>query len=272
MGKLDGKVAFITGAARGQGRAHAIKLASEGASIIAVDICSQIASVEYAMATPEDLDLTVKEVDALGRSITAHRADVRDRDALQAAYDAGVEALGPVDIVVANASIATLTPESGEAGWTDVLDVNLTGVYHTIEVARPSLVARGVGGSIVLTSSVAGLTGMVMNSPGGLAYTAAKHALVGLMRSYANMLAPHNIRVNTIHPGGVATPMLVNPVTEALFTNGAPEGMSDTGHALPVVLMEAEDMANAVAWLVSEDARYVTGVALPIDAGFTNRR
>ncbi|SKV64851.1 Short-chain dehydrogenase/reductase [Mycobacteroides abscessus subsp. massiliense] len=124
----------------------------------------------------------------------------------------------------------------------------------------------------MLTSSVAGLTGMVMNTPGGLAYTAAKHGLVGLMRSYANMLAPHSIRVNTIHPGGVATPMLVNPVTEELFANGTPEGMSDTGHALPVVLMPAEDMANAVAWLVSEDARYVTGVALPVDAGFTNRR
>ncbi|QOF29288.1 mycofactocin-coupled SDR family oxidoreductase [Mycobacteroides abscessus] len=272
MGKLDGKVAFITGAARGQGRAHAIKLASEGASIIAVDICAQIPSVEYPMATTEDLDLTVKEVDALGRAISAHETDVRDREALQAAFDAGVHDLGPVDIVVANAGIATLTPECGDDGWRDVLDVNLTGVYHTIEVARPSMVQRGAGGSIVLTNSVAGLTGMVMDNPGGLAYTAAKHGLVGLMRSYANMLAPHNIRVNTIHPSGVATPMLINPVTEKLFADGSPEGMSDTGNALPVVLMEPEDMANTVAWLVSEDARYITGVALPVDAGFTNRR
>lgn len=272
MGKLDGRVAFITGAARGQGRAHAVKLAAEGARIIAVDICAQIPTVEYPMATPDDLDITVKEVDALGGEILAVQADVRDRDALQAAFDTGVDKLGPVDIVVANAGIATLTSESGDLAWRDVLDVNLTGVYHTIEVARPSMVQRGAGGAIVLTSSVAGLTGMVIDNPGGFAYTAAKHGLVGLMRSYANLLAPHNIRVNSIHPSGVATPMLINPVTEALFSDGSPENMSDTGNALPVALMEPEEMANAVAWLVSDDARYVTGVALPVDAGFTNRR
>jgi SDR family mycofactocin-dependent oxidoreductase len=272
MGKLEGKVAFITGAARGQGRSHAIRLAQEGADIIAIDICQQIASVAYPMATPDDLAETAKQVEALDRRIYAAQADVRDAAALKQAFEAGTAELGPVDIVLANAGIApmSLGEQQGDA-WQDVVDVNLTGVFNTVETAIPSMIERGQGGAIVLTSSTAGITGIGGPTRGGLGYTAAKHGVVGLMRSYANILAPHRIRVNTVHPTGVNTPMVVNDVM-AEFLAQDPQMSNSMANALPVDMVEPVDISNAIAWLVSDDARYVTGVTLPVDAGFTNKK
>lgn len=271
MGKLDGKVAFITGAARGQGRSHAVRLAQEGADVIAVDICRQIDTVAYPMATPEDLAETARAVEALDRRIVAREADVRDRSALEAAFAAGVAELGPVDVVVANAGIAPLSTNPVPQEWQDVIDVNLTGVYHTVETAIPSMVERGEGGAIVLTSSTAGLTGIGGPNPGGLGYTASKHGVVGLMRSYANQLAPHRIRVNSVHPTGVRTPMIVNEVMQEFLEQDPQLGGALT-NALPVDMLEPVDISNAIVWLVSDDGRYVTGVTLPVDAGFVNKR
>jgi SDR family mycofactocin-dependent oxidoreductase len=270
-GKLEGKVAFITGAARGQGRSHAVRLAQEGADIIAVDICRQIDTVDYPMATPEDLDQTVKEVEALDRRIVARQADVRDEAGLKAAFDAGVAELGPVDIVLANAGIAPLSMHEKHEAWQDVIDVNLTGVFNTVEIAIPSMIERGEGGAIVLTSSTAGINGVGGPTRGGLGYTASKHGVVGLMRSYANNLAPHSIRVNSVHPTGVRTPMIVNDVMAEFL--GQDPSMSDAmANALPVDMVEAVDISNAIVWLVSDDARYVTGITLPVDAGYTNKK
>lgn len=271
MGKLEGKVAFITGAARGQGRSHAVRLAQEGADIIAVDICRQIDTVPYPMGTADELAQTVKEVEALDRRITTGQADVRDVAALQEAFDAGVAELGPVDIVLANAGIAPMSMRPQEQEWQDVVDVNLTGVYNTVRVAVPSMVEGGRGGAIVITSSTAGINGIGGNTPGGLGYTAAKHGVVGLMRSYANQLAQHSIRVNTVHPTGVNTPMVVNDAIQEWLTND-PSMANALSNALPVDMLEPVDISNAILWLVSDEARYVTGVTLPVDAGFTNKR
>jgi SDR family mycofactocin-dependent oxidoreductase len=271
MGKLDGKVAFITGAARGQGRSHAIRLAEEGADIIAVDICEQVESVPYPMSTPDDLAQTVKEVEALDRRIFARQADVRDRTELQAAFDAGVAELGPVDIVLANAGIAPMGLHETGDPWTDVVAINLTGVFHTVEVAIPSMIERGHGGAIVLTSSTAGNNGIGGPSNGGLGYTAAKHGVVGLMRSYANNLAPHSIRVNTVHPTGVNTPMIVNDAMQEFLAQD-PSLSNAMANALPVPMVEPVDISNAILWLVSDDARYVTGIMVPVDAGFSNKK
>ena len=268
MGKLEGKIAFITGAARGQGRSHAVRLAQEGADIIAVDICRQISSVPYPMATPDDLAETAKQVEALDRRIVAVQADVRDQAALKQALEAGTAELGPVDIVLANAGIAPMSLHEQGDPWQDVIDVNLTGVLNTVEAAIPSMIERGAGGAIVLTSSTAGLTGVGGPSRGGLGYTAAKHGVVGLMRNYANTLAPHRIRVNTVHPTGVNTPMVINEAFQE-FLQQEGEMPSSLANALPVPMVEAVDISNAIAWLVSDDARYVTGIALPVDAGFT---
>ncbi|MHA3704747.1 mycofactocin-coupled SDR family oxidoreductase [Jatrophihabitans sp. YIM 134969] len=271
MGKLEGKVAFITGAARGQGRSHAIRLAEEGADIIAVDLCAQIDTVPYPMATPEDLEQTVKEVEALDRRIFARPADVRDRGTLQAAYDAGVAELGAVDIVLANAGIAPMSMHPRAQEWDDVVATNLTGVYNTVEVAIHDMAERGSGGAIVLTSSTAGLHGIGGDTPGGLGYTAAKHGVVGLMRAYANNYAKHSIRVNTVHPTGVNTPMVVNDAMQEFLQND-PSMSEAMANALPVPMIEAVDISNAIAWLVSDDARYVTGVTLPVDAGFSIKK
>jgi len=271
MGQLDGKVAFITGAARGQGRAHAVKLASEGADIIAVDLCDQIASVPYPLATAEDMAATVKLVEDTGARIVAREADVRDRAALKTALADGIDELGRLDIVIANAGIA---PMADENAWQDVIDVNLTGVYHTVDVAMRPMIKQGDGGSIVLTSSVAGLVGIGAPVAGSLGYTVAKHGVVGLMRAYANFLASFSIRVNSVHPAGVNTPMIDNEFTRSWLEGLAQQhqGGPDMSNALPVQTLEAEDIANAVFWLVSDAARYVTGVTLPVDAGYVNKR
>jgi SDR family mycofactocin-dependent oxidoreductase len=271
-GPLTGKVALITGAARGQGRAHALRLAADGAAIIAVDLCAQIASVPYPLATPDDLAATVKLVEDTGARIVARRGDVRDLTSLGAALQAGLDELGRLDIVVANAGIAPM--QAGADGWRDVIDVNLTGVYHTVEVAIPAMIGQGDGGSIVLISSAAGLAGIGSGDAGSIGYAAAKHGLVGLMRVYANLLAPYGIRVNSVHPTGVDTPMINNEFTrqwlaQLVSQSGSPP---DMGNALPVQVLQPDDIANAVAWLVSDQARYVTGITLPVDAGFLNKR
>lgn len=269
-GRLEGKVAFITGAARGQGRSHAVRLAQEGADIIAVDICSQISSVPYALSTTEDLAETVRQVEALDRRIYATEADVRDRAALQAAFDAGVAELGRIDIVLGNAGIAPMSLTPAEDAWRDVLEVNLTGAYNTVEVSKQALIDNG-GGAIVLTSSTAGNNGMGGNSPAGLSYTASKHGVVGLMRSYANILAPHSVRVVTVHPTGVNTPMINNPHMQNFLQQDASMGSAMT-NALPIDVIEPVDISNAILFLVSDEARYVTGVVFPVDAGVSNKK
>ena len=268
---LKGKVAFITGAARGQGRAHAVRLATDGADIIAVDLCDQIASVPYPLANSDDLAATVKLVEDTGARIVAKEADVRDRASLSAAVQAGVDELGRLDIVVANAGIAPM--QSGDDGWRDVIDVNLTGVYNTIKVALPTMVKQGAGGSIVLISSSAGLAGVGSADAGSVGYAAAKHGVVGLMRVYANLLAKQSIRVNSIHPSGVDTPMINNEFTRQWLADlvAQSDAPPDMGNAMPVDVLHADKIANAVAWLVSDQARYITGVTLPVDAGFLNK-
>jgi SDR family mycofactocin-dependent oxidoreductase len=270
-GPLTGKVALITGAARGQGRAHAVRLAADGASVIAVDLCEQIASVPYPLATPDDLAATVKLVEDIGARIVAKQGDVRDRASLSAALQAGLDEFGRLDIVVANAGIAPM--QSGADGWRDVIDVNLTGVFHSVEAAIPTMISQGTGGSIVLISSAAGLAGIGSADAGSIGYAAAKHGVVGLMRVYANLLARHSIRVNSIHPSGVDTPMVNNEFTRQWLAQLVSESdsPSDMGNALPVQVMQSDDIANAVAWLVSDQARYITGVTLPVDAGFLNK-
>ncbi|WP_308257813.1 mycofactocin-coupled SDR family oxidoreductase [Pseudonocardia lacus] len=275
-GRMAGKVAFVTGAARGQGRAHALRLAQEGADIIAVDACAPIDTVDkYPLATPADLDETVAAVEGLDRRIVASVADVRDADGLAAALSAGVDQLGGLDTVVANAGIASygMSWELTERQWQEMLDVNLTGVWHTAKAAVPHLIARGAG-SMVFTSSIGGLKGIMQVAH----YVAAKHAIVGLMRTMANELAPHSIRVNTVHPTNVDTHMIQNPGTWGMFAPDDPEPTREKAmpgflslNALPVPWVDPVDIANAVLFLSSDEARYVTGVALPVDAGATIR-
>ena len=271
MGKLDGKVAFITGAARGQGRSHAVRLAQEGADIIAVDICQQMKVVGYPMSVPEDLAQTVKEVEAAGRRIFARQVDVRDFESLQHAFDDGQAELGPVGIVLANAGIGPGGLASDQEQWDDVIGVNLTGVWNTGRAAIPSMIEAGQGGAIVLTSSTGGLIGPGVNHAGVLGYTAAKHGVIGLMRSWANYLAPHYIRVNSVAPTTVRTPMANNGDVSAIIKH-VPEFAGALTNAIPVEAVDPIDVTNAILWLVSDDARYITGTVLPVDAGNVNRR
>lgn len=271
MGKFDGKVAFITGAARGQGRSHAVRLAQEGADVIAVDICRQMEVVGYPMASPEDLEETVAEVQAAGRKIVARQVDVRDYQALQQAFDEGAAELGPVGIVLANAGIGPGGMASPQQQWDDVIGVNLTGVWNTGRVAIPSMIEHGQGGAIVLTSSTGGLQGPGINHAGVLGYTAAKHGVIGLMRSWANYLAPHFIRVNTVAPTTVRTPMAGGGDVAAIIEH-APELAGSLINAIPVEAVDPIDVTNAILWLVSDEARYITGTVVPVDAGNLNRR
>ena len=267
-GRVAGKVAFITGAARGQGRSHAIRLAEEGADIIAVDICEDYATVGYGKATEADLAETVKAVEALDRRIFARKADVRDLQGLKAALDAGVAALGKLDIVSANAGICTVQAwdDVTPAVWQDTIDTNLTGVWNTLAVSIPHLLANG-GGSIIATSSTAGIKGLPFLGP----YTAAKHGVVGICRSLANELADKSIRINTVHPTGVATPMVagLGGLTDMIAKNPNLGPLSMNG--LPVEMVEPRDISNAVLFLASDEARYVTGLEFTVDAGNTIR-
>ncbi len=274
-GRVEGKVAFITGAARSQGRSHALRLAQEGADIIAVDIAGPVSSIEmYPLATEEDLAETVRQVEALDRRIVATKADVRDTAALRAAVDDGVAQLGRLDIVLANAGVFEIQPalEITDDAWREMIDINLTGVWNTCKVALPHLIEGGRGGAIVLTSSTAGLKG----TPNTIHYTAAKHGVVGIMRTLANEFAPRSIRVNSVHPTGVDTVMIQNPKTWGLFDPAEPNPSRETAepvfrstNALPVPWVEPVDISNAILFLVSDEARYITGVTLPVDAGYT---
>lgn len=276
-GRLEGKVAFITGAARGQGRSHAIRLAQEGADIIAIDLCESVPSIEryYPGATEEDLAETVKQVEALDRRIVASKADVRDYDALKRALDAGVAELGHVDIVAANAGVFAFgdkTQDVTESDWQDVIDINQTGVWHTAKAVIPHLIEQGTGGSIIITSSTAGLKG----TPNVAPYTASKHAVVGIMRTLALELAPYRVRVNTVHPTGVDTDMIQNEATYKLFmpdvehpTREQAAPIFESTNALPVPWVEPIDISNAVLFLASDEARYITGTELKVDAGYT---
>ena len=272
MGRLEGKTAFITGAARGQGRSHAVRLAEEGADIIAVDICGQIDSVPFPMSRPEDLEETVALVEALDRRIVAGQADVRDFAAVQRVVDEGVAAFGRLDIVSANAGIYShgLLSEMDERTWQDMIDVNLSGVWHTCKAAIPHIVAGGRGGSMVLTSSTVGLRAIANLGH----YGAAKHAVVGLMRTLALELAPQMIRVNSIHPTSVDTDMIHNSSLYALLmpdienpTREMAAAVFEGLNALPIPWVDPRDISNAVLFLASDEARFITGVALPIDAG-----
>ncbi len=272
MGRLENKVAFITGAARGQGRSHAVRLAQEGADIIAVDICEQIDTVMYPMSTPEDLEETVRLVEEQGRRIVARQADVRDFEGLKAAVDAGVGELGRLDVIVANAGIAGFggALELTEEAWRNMVDINQTGVWLTCKAAMPHLVEQGEGGAVIITSSIVGLHAFANLAH----YVSAKHGVVGLMRVLAVEFGPHKIRVNSIHPTQVNTPMLMNDQIYPLFCpdieNPGPDDIapvSQTMHTLPVPWVEPVDVSNAVLFLASDEARYITGVTLAVDAG-----
>jgi len=272
-GRVEGKVAFITGAGRGQGRSHAVRLAGEGADIIAVDICHDVEGA-LPMATPADLAETVKLVEAQDRRIVATQADVRDLDGLVAAVDAGVEQFGRLDIVVANAGVASIGGRADKMkveNWKHTIDINLTGLFNTARAAIPHLIAGGRGGSIVLTSSVGGMHAMADMSH----YVSAKHGVIGLMRSLAVELGQHHIRVNSVLPTNVNTPMFMNEGTFKMFR---PDLENPTAtdvepiaaqfmHVLPRGWIEPEDVSNAVLFLACDESRYITGVPLPIDLG-----
>jgi SDR family mycofactocin-dependent oxidoreductase len=274
MGRVEGKVALITGAARGQGRSHAVRLAQEGAEIIAVDICAQADSVPYPMATPDDLSTTVRLVEDLDRRILARQADVRDSAALADVVAEAIAEFGHIDILCANAGIASFGPswELTDEVWQEMIDVNLTGVWKSTRAVIPHMLERGQGGSIIITSSTAGLVGF-----GNLAhYTAAKHGVVGLMKVLAVELAQHSIRVNTVHPTTVDTPMIDNPAVRQLFlpavegpSRDDAQALMKAMNALPVPWVEAVDISNAVLFLASDEARYITGIQLPVEAGAT---
>lgn len=266
--RFEDKVAFVTGAARGQGRAIAVRLASEGARIVGLDICAPFTTTHYAPATPDDLAETVRLVEAQGAPMIAIQGDVRDYSAVQGAIDRAVEQFGRLDVTIANAGICTaarlwdITPEQ----WAETIDVNLTGAFHTAQASAKQMIAQGDGGAIVLTSSVAGLRGLPLLAH----YSASKHGVTGLCRAFASELADFNIRVNSIHPTGVRTDMTM-PDLHPLLTERADTLGPIFMNALPVPATEPGDIAAAVAWLASDEARHVTGVQLPIDLGALTR-
>jgi SDR family mycofactocin-dependent oxidoreductase len=265
-GRVEGKVAFVTGAARGQGRSHALRLAEEGADIIAVDLCGPVPGLQYSHATEEDLQETVRQVEALDRRIVARKADVRDRDAMKSAIDEGVAELGHLDIVVGNAGICILAPwdEVTPEIWNETISTNLTGVWNTVQLTAPHLIEAG-GGSIILTSSAAGLKGLPFLTP----YVASKFGVTGLTKAFAHELAKHSIRVNSLHPTGVDTAMgeMGGEYPRLLAGNERLAGMLT--NSLPIDVTEPRDQSNAVLFLASDESRYITAMAMTVDAGNT---
>ena len=271
-GRLDGKVALITGAARGIGRAQAVRFAEEGADIVAIDICRTVEHSTTPGAAPDDLAETARAVEAAGRRIHTSQTDVRDPEALEAAVAAGVDTLGRLDIICATAGISSAAPavELDPQRWQTMLDVNLTGVWRTCKTGIPRILAGGEGGSIVLVSSIAGLRGLTNVGH----YTAAKHGVVGLMKSLAQELAPHHVRVNTVHPANTRTTMIQNASTMRTFCPGEDNPTQEqfenglrSMHLLPTAFIEPDDIANASLFLASDESRFITGVTLPVDAG-----
>ncbi|WP_405180730.1 mycofactocin-coupled SDR family oxidoreductase [Nocardia sp. NBC_01377] len=269
-GRLTDRVAFITGAARGQGRAHAVRMATDGADIIAVDIAGPLPeAVPYDSATPDDLAETARLVEATGRRIVTSTVDTRDLDGLREVVDEGVATLGRLDVIVANAGICipepwnVITPES----FRDVMDVNVTGTWNTVIAGAQHIIDGGRGGSIILISSAAG----VKMQPFMVHYTASKHAVTGMARGLAAELGKHDIRVNSVHPGAVNTPMgsgdMVAALGRALETN--PQLANMTTPFLPAWIAEAEDIADTVAWLASDESRYITATQISVDLGST---
>lgn len=272
MGDLRGRTALITGAARGQGRSHAVRLAELGANIIAIDMCAPMETVPYPLASPEDLQTTERMVRELDRGIIARHVDVRDFDAVDAAVQEGLALFGHIDVVVANAGVLSFAQveDITDSMWDDVMDVNLKGVWHTCKACIPAMKTRGAGGSIIIISSVAGFKAWENQAH----YVASKHGVIGLMRTLARELAPHRIRVNTVHPTSVLTDMIDN---EALFRLFLPDHESPTRadvepmfwhqNSLPLPWVEPRDISNAVAFLASDAASTITGITLPVDAG-----
>jgi (+)-trans-carveol dehydrogenase len=273
-GRVEGKVAFVTGAAHGQGRSHAVRLAQEGADIIAIDVCKPIVqNTTIPAATPEDLAETADLVKGHNRRIFTAEVDVRDYDAMKAAVDTGVEQLGRLDIIVANAGIGNggdTLDQCSEHDWQEMIDINLSGVWKSVKAGVPHLIAGGNGGSIILTSSVGGLKAY----PHCGNYVAAKHGVVGIMRSFAVELGQHMIRVNSVHPTHVSTGMIMNEGTWKMFRpdleNPGPDDMApicQMFHTLPIPWVDPIDISNAVLFFACDESRYVTGVTMPIDAG-----
>lgn len=276
MGRVEGKVAFITGGARGQGRSHAVRLAEEGADIAIIDACENVGTAGYEMATVDDLEETAELVEALGRRVIARQADVRHQGSLDTAVAETLAELGPIEIVSANAGVASFAPtwELTEEQWQDVIDIDLAGVWRTIKAVVPSMLRADRGGSIVLTSSAGGIQGIQNFAH----YVAAKHGVIGLMKTLANEVAPNRIRVNAVVPGTVLTKMAMNEPALKLFRpdldrptlDDVRESMQSM-HAIPIPWLDPVDVSNAILWLSSPEARYVTGVVLPIDAGWINK-
>lgn len=275
-GRLEGKVALITGAARGIGRAQAVRFAQEGADIVALDVCGPIDTVLVPHSTPDDLDTTASLAREAGGRVHTEIVDVRDLAGMQAATDRGAARFGGLDVVCATAGITSrgMAVELDENAWRTMLDVNLTGVWHTCRAGALHLIARGAG-SVILTSSIAGLRGLV----GVAHYTAAKHGVVGLMRSLANELAPHHVRVNCVNPTNVDTPMIQNDVVSSAFrpdldrppTRAEFADAARSMNMLAVPWIDPVDVANAALFLASDEARYITAITLPVDAGATQR-
>ncbi|QZS52799.1 mycofactocin-coupled SDR family oxidoreductase [Rhodococcus opacus] len=272
MTRLDGKIAFITGAARGQGRTHAVRLAQEGADIVAVDLCRQQANLDYTSGTPEDLEETVRLVEKEGRRIIARAADVRDQASLDVVVEEALGEFGGIDILVSNAGISNQGSVVGltDQQWEDILGTNLVGAWHSCRAVLPSMIERGAGGSVIFVSSTVGLRG----APGQAHYSASKHGMQGLMLSLANEVGQHNIRVNSVNPGAVNTEMAINESLLKMFLpdieNPTPADAADLFSnltLLPIPWVEPEDVSNAVLWLASDEARFVTGAAIPVDGG-----
>lgn len=273
MGQLDGKVAFITGVARGQGRSHALTLAQEGADIIGLDLCAKPGTTSYPGATRADLDETIRLVEETGRRIHAEVADVRDAAQVQQVFDRGLQLLGRVDIILPNAGICSgaktwlLSPDD----WAEMIDINLNGVFHTIRAAVPTLIEQNEGGCIVFTGSTEGLKAAANIS----SYSAAKYGVNGLMLSLARELGEYGIRVNSVNPTCVDTHMINNDFVYGLFrpdldapTRADVESTFTNTHLLPVPWIAPHDVSNAILYLVTDPGRYITATALPIDAGF----
>ncbi|WP_374157407.1 mycofactocin-coupled SDR family oxidoreductase [Mycobacterium sp. G7A2] len=269
--RLEDRVAFVTGAARGQGRAHAVRMASEGADIIAVDIAGPLPDcVPYDPATPDDLADTVRLVEATGRRIVASAVDTRDADGLNQAVEAGVAALGRLDVIVANAGVTA--PQAWDMispkDFRDVMDINVTGTWNTVMAGADKIIAGGRGGSVILISSAAG----IKLQPFMIHYTASKHAVTGMARAFAAELGRHSIRVNSVHPGPVLTAMatgdMVTALGAAMDTN--PQLANMMTPFLPTWAVQPEDVADAVCWLASDESKYVTASAIPVDQGSTH--
>jgi SDR family mycofactocin-dependent oxidoreductase len=269
--RFDGKVALVTGGARGQGRSHAVNLAKRGADVVVLDILEQIPSVEYDMARQDDMNETVKLIEAEDRRVIPVKGDVRKWDDVQNAVKAAITEFGRLDLVSANAGIMPTTGEPSQQldAWHAAIDTMLTGVYYTLRAATEPMVESGRGGSIVITGSTSTFQGVAFNqkllNPGQVGYGAAKHGVVAIMRNFAKALGQFNVRVNLVAPQGVRTPMLVNPYFGPSVRDGAPPGWM--ANVLNTDLVEPQDISEAVLWLLSDQARYVTGTSIAVDSG-----